>query len=332
LSNIHGLHKVAIILYRDAEHKFELYDGDDLKDVTTIYWAFEGDSPSNWLYKQSIILNSLQRIQSHVTEDLLANSFQLEKEYSFTTPVLEEQKKEWLDIVLPTRDTQPPYLPLQIKDGVYNTDPKNLKVAYEEQNPGWKETMEKIKSRIKVIRTDKKQYETNLQNLEKNHIMLREEIQSLTGTLYPPLPDTLLYTSSFHSIIPENVKTGANDHTWLALTSAIEANNVYFQQQLGKYNFLKKEECHLVSIYTQLTTRMRLWIFRERLRFLQWELENSDIFGDTDLTLKLKSFETLKALEYKIEEKVPKRSYQCIDFCSCEVGCSSTARIKRKKS
>jgi len=165
--------------------------------------------------------------------------------------------------------------------------------------------------------------------------MLRGEIQQLTGTLFPPLPDSLLYSSNFYSLIPENIKTGVNDHTWLAMVSAIEANNVYFQQELGKYNLLKNEECHLLSIYTQLITRMRLWIFRERLRFLQWEIENADIFKDSDLVLKLKPFDQLKALEYKIEEKVPKRAYQCIEFCQCEAGCSSTsARITKssKKS
>jgi len=332
---MHKLHKPAVILFRDAQHTIELKDDDDIQDLTAIYWAFEGDSPANWAYKQTVILSSLTRIQAHVTEDLITNSFMLEKEYtSFSTRHIEDQKKEWAEIVLQGNDkSTPPYLPLEIKDGAYNTNPEKLRQAYEKQNPGWQETMVKIGLRLKDVRTDKKQYEVNLQNLEQNSIMLRQEIKTLTGTLYPPLPDSLLYSSNFYSGIPENVKTGATDHTWLAMVSAIEANNVYFQQELGKYNLLKNEECHLTSIYNQLRTRMGLWIFRERLRFLQWEIENADIFKEYELKdTNRKPFDTLKALEYKIEEKVPKRAYQCIEFCQCDAGCGSTsARIKSSK-
>jgi len=104
---------------------------------------------------------------------------------------LKTKKKEWAEIVLQGNDkSTPPYLPLEIKDGAYNTNPEKLREAYEKQNPGWKETMEKIGNRLKDVRTDKKQYEVNLQNLEQNSIMLRQEVKTLTGTLYPPLPES----------------------------------------------------------------------------------------------------------------------------------------------
>jgi len=105
------------------------------------------------------------------------------------------------------------------------------------------------------------------------------------------------------------------------LLTTIDANTLYYHQELGKYNILKKEECRLASFYMQLTTRMKLWIFKERIRLIEWEMRESDIFRDEIETIHLRDIKETKALAEEIPEK-RKRSYQCIDFCQCEFGCT----------
>jgi len=104
------------------------------------------------------------------------------------------------------------------------------------------------------------------------------------------------------------------------LLSTIDANTLYYHQELGKYNILKKEECHLASVYMQLTTRMKLWIFRERIRLIEWEMRESEIFRE-DTEIHLRDIKETRALAEEVPEK-RKRSYQCIDFCQCEFGCT----------
>jgi len=78
------------------------------------------------------------------------------------------KKKSWEDMNLITIDHHDlPRLPLQVVGGSYKTSPKEIKEAYYRLNPGWKETLDRVKERIIAVRTDKEQYERNLRNLEK---------------------------------------------------------------------------------------------------------------------------------------------------------------------
>jgi len=132
-----------------------------------------------------------------------------------------------------------PKLPLLVVQGQYQTSPQDIKEAYYRLNPGWKETLDRVRQRIIDVRTDKEQYERNLRNLEKNDQTLRDEIKSFTGKLIPPFPDTNLYSSIFYT--PELAES--SDLTWKMLLGTIDANTLYYHQELGKYNILKKEEC-----------------------------------------------------------------------------------------
>jgi len=142
-------------------------------------------------------------------------------------------------------------------------------------------------------------------------------LKKLSGKLIPAFPDTSLYSSIFYD--PEFAEP--SDLTWKMLLSTIDANTLYYHQELGKYNILKKEECHLASVYMQLTTRMKLWIFRERIRLIEWEMRESEIFREDTEIIHLRDIKETRALAEEVPEK-RKRSYQCIDFCQCEFGCT----------
>jgi hypothetical protein len=337
LHKLHSLPKIAIILFRDSEHKVEIKDGESLRDIDRIYWALEGDSPSSWPYKRDIIINGLKRASSQITEHMQTSTFLLENEYAWGKNLtIEEKRAEWVRMNNGFEILEhPPLLPLEInvQTGNYDNQMK-IREVYEKLNPGWKETKEKIQQRIINIRTDKEQYEKNLKQLDSNFQVLRDEMYHLTGHLYPPFPNESLYSATFYDpIIPlpdKEDKEGLKDQTWKSMLNAINSNNLYYQQELGKYNMLKKEECHLISVYHQLMTRMKLWIFRERLRFVQWELQTADVFKERDsvvTSINLRNVSPLPVIKYEFPPKnVPKRSYQCIDFCQCEIGCS--ARIQ----
>jgi len=277
----------------------------------------------------------LDRVIANVTENMKTASFLLEKEYQWDKALTyDQQKKNWEDMNLITMEHNDlPKLPILVVQGQYKTSPKEIKEAYYRLNPGWKETLDRVKQRIIDVRTDKEQYERNLRNLETNDQTLRLEIKSFTGKLIPPFPDTNLYSSIFYT--PELAES--SDLTWKMLLGTIDANTLYYHQELGKYNILKKEECHLASVYMQLTTRMKLWILRERIRVIDWEMKNSDLFKEEPVSIHLRDTLVTKASSYEVPDK-RKRSYQCIDFCQCEFGCSlkflseaPALKVKEKK-
>jgi len=192
-------------------------------------------------------------------------------------------------------------------------------------NLRWKSTREKkIIQKLEYIRTDKLQYETNLTSLTNNDFILREKIKAISGQLYPAFPDTKLYSSNFFN---KEDRSKPPDLTLAALLAALESNTVYYHQELGKYNQLKKEECHLLERYKQIQTRMKLWIARERLRLFTWELYYSMAYDFKDLQEEYHAIYNPEAYQpIVIDDR--KRNFQCVDFCQCEFGCPSNIRVE----
>jgi len=192
-------------------------------------------------------------------------------------------------------------------------------------NLQWKSTREKkIIHKLENIRTDKYQYETNLKSLTNNDVVLREKIKTISGQLYPSFPDTKLYSSLFFN---KDDRSKPPDLTLAALLSALESNTVYYHQELGKFNQLKKEECHLVERYKQIQTRMKLWIARERLRLFAWELYQTTAYEFPDFNFvppPIYNPEVYNPIE--IDDR--KRNFQCVDFCQCEFGCPNLIRME----
>jgi len=201
-----------------------------------------------------------------------------------------------------------------------------LEFSYNEQNTSWRKTREYIIEKIIRIRTDKEQYERNLKQLLENDKLLREQLHQISGQLYPPFPDQALYSSLFHHNPPYQVTESL---TYQSLISAIDSNTRYYNQQLGKYNVLKKEECHLIEKYQQLMTRMKLWILRERIRLIAWELVYTDIYSDVDIDIKLREILEFQPMSFD-QITARRRSYQCVDFCQCEFGCSLLFKNEEK--
>jgi len=165
-----------------------------------------------------------------------------------------------------------------------------------------------------------------LDALEKNDDILRHQIRTISGKLFPPFPDTGLYSSIFHSTSHNNPP----DLTLRALVGSIEQNTVYYHQELGKFNQLKKEECHLIEKYQQLQTRMKLWIVRERIRIIAWELMYSKAYDDEDVLIPLR--EIMETHPYPPQSiGLKKRTFQCLDFCQCEAGCSLLIRNEKRE-
>jgi len=215
-------------------------------------------------------------------------------------------------------------LPVHIADGKYITPVRDIEASYADLNVDWRKTRDNIIRRIQNIRTDKVQYEKNLESLKLNDKILRDKVTAISGKLYPPFPDTSLYTSIFYN---RNIEPGkVPDLTLAALFAAIESNTIYYHQELGKYNQLKKEDCHLLEKYQQVQTRMKLWIARERVRLIAWELFYSNSYEDEEWIPELRNItETEQYLPSIVPQ--PSHCYQCVDFCQCEeAGCSNLIR------
>jgi len=220
------------------------------------------------------------------------------------------------------RDPKVPLIPLRVDNhGHYTTSPNDIRDAYYPRNNGWHATLISVQERLTLVRTDRQQYERNLRHLEDNDNILRNRINELSGRLFPPFPDTSLYSSILNNL--EKQEPGfpvIPDLTWRMLLTSIDANTLYYHQELGKFNLLKKEECHLLCVIQQLRTRMKLWIFRDRIRLIQWEINHilncKEILPVGNPIGKLLTIQTTEAGKGVIEKR--KRSYQCIDFCQCD--------------
>jgi len=102
------------------------------------------------------------------------------------------------------------------------------------------------------------------------------------------------------------------------LASSIDANTLYYHQELGKYNLLKKRECHLSCVYNQLQSRMKLWIFKERIRLIEWEVNEANIFKAERDTLEIELKKVIHTRPRESEELMKRnRTYQLIDICQC---------------
>jgi hypothetical protein len=319
VARTHDIIPESVILFHDYQHLSEIKEDDLIGQK--VYWAFEGDSPSNWNYKRDIVLGSLDRIEAIVTENMSTSSFLLEKDFQWGDDRSDRQTR-WRDMTYDTDNN--PHIPLLVDNGHYLTAPNDIRDAYYTTNQGWFLTLQDVQRRLRLVQTDRAQYETNMQHLEQNDHQLRERIRLLSGHLFPPFPDTSLYSSILNN--GENQEPGfpvIPDLTWKMLLSSIDANTLYHHQELGKYNLLKKEECHLLCVIQQLRTRMKLWIFRDRIRMIQWEinhiLNSNDVIPVPNPIGKELTVIKSKPIEHRKEDvDKRKRSYQCIDFCQCD--------------
>jgi hypothetical protein len=329
IAQAHGIPVLSIALFRDAEHKHEITNpGEIIADGgQRVYWLFIGDAPSNWASKKNEIVPVFDRLLAMITEQLDSSTFFLEKDFFWDDGTTNLKKQtDWIEKNnLPDASVRPK-LPLHVTlthdnretKTEYRTSKKELEFSYNDQNISWRKTKEYIIEKIIKIRTDKEQYERNLKQLLDNDKLLREQFHQISGQLYPPFPDQALYSSLFHHNPPYQVTESL---TYQSLISAIDSNTRYYNQQLGKYNVLKKEECHLIEKYQQLMTRMKLWILRERIRLIAWELMYTDIYADADIEIKLREVLEFQPMSFD-QIAARKRSYQCVDFCQCEFGCS----------
>jgi hypothetical protein len=317
IGKAHGIPPIAITLWKDEAHTIEIRDDEDA-NLGRVYWAFEGDTPSSFETKRDVVELNLNQLRDQLTEHLASSVFLLEKEFDWD-PSLDGsgRKKQWEIMNAPLPKDQLG-LPLHVDKDGYKTKRTDLEEAYYIKNPGWKSTTDKIHQKIINIRTDREQYERNLVHLNDNDKLLRDQLHQISGQLYPPFPDQALYSSLFHHNPPYQVTESL---TYQSLISAIESNTRYYNQQLGKYNLLKKEECDLISTYLQFMTRKKLWILRERVRLIEWEIRESEIFKHEDLDISLKEVLEFKPISFD-QTPTRKRAYQCIDFCQCEFGCS----------
>jgi len=346
IAETHGIPPVSVSLFRDVRARWET-EYLDLKEVVPyhltdteglkIYWAFQGDSPSDWDNKRHEITPVIDHVLLSITEQLNNATFFLEKDFNWSDRLSkDEKKKEWLYINgLPAAVSQPA-LPIKVvvdedRNGRYMTSRGELEEAYHKHNLSWRKTGDSIFESIRSLRTDKEQYHQNLKSLEENDSLLRHRIYEISGKLFPPFPDTALYTPLFND--QKKVETLFNDPTKIAghppdliinsLIGSIEQNTIYYHQELGKYNLLKKEECQLIEKYLQIQTRMKLWIVRERIRLVAWELMYSKAYEDEDEILSDRDLRAIReTLPYPATAIPPKkRSFQCMDFCQCEAGC-----------
>jgi len=281
-----------------------------------------------WIHKKNYLGDMIDKVVNQVTDQLETASFFLDTDFFWNDLTTNAQKKEnWSTINKPLAPNEQPRLPLTITDqGHYITKKEELEGAYDNLNKLWKSTREKkILLKLENIRTDKYQYETNLKSLTNNDVVLREKIKTISGQLYPSFPDTKLYSSLFFN---KDDRSKPPDLTLAALLAALESNTVYYHQELGKFNQLKKEECHLVERYKQIQTRMKLWIARERLRLFTWELYYSTayVFKDFDGTSIYPIYNPEPYDRIEINDR--KRNFQCVDFCQCEFGCPNLIRME----
>jgi hypothetical protein len=293
-----------------------------------IYWAFIGDAPHSWFTKKNDISDYVDGLINQITDQLNTSSFFLENDFYWEDGTTHADKKNmWMTINNPPLPEEQPRLPVSIVDGKYLTTPRDIETAYSELNLDWRRTRDdKILRRIRDIRSDKIQYEKNLEGLRSNDKVLRDKVTAISGRLYPPFPDTALYSSIFKSHEPGKIP----DLTLAALFSAIESNTIYYHQELGKYNQLKKEECHLLEKFQQVQTRMKLWIARERIRLIAWELFHTKAYDDEDFKYSLREI-TETVPHHPSVVPPPTRTFQCVDFCQCEAGCTNLIRSEYKK-
>jgi hypothetical protein len=333
----HQIPTFAISLFQDPQHTRQ-YENDDYvvyqpqqQDIVKIYWAFIGDAPDNWFSKRHEATMAVDNLLLQITEQLNTSTFSLEREYFEGSAI---NNVEWANVnALPRAEIQPA-LPINIPEDLILNDDVNsyamirerLEHAAFTQNPHWRKTLEKILARIIRIRVDKEQYHVNLRALRDNDLQLRDNIRLIIGEILPPFPNPSLYSSIFHTPNYQPSPVERSDLTFRALTSAIEQNKIYYHQELGKYNQLKKDECHLIERYHQIQTRMKLWIIRERIRLVAWELMYAEPNPYDDEELKLELKELYNPPKYNEKMIDWTRTYQCIDFCQCEAE-SSTLKI-----
>jgi hypothetical protein len=343
IAEAHQIPTFSVSLFKDPQRTIEYLIDEEIIHNTAeglkIYWAFIGDAPSNWPSKRTEITPEIDNVILQLTDQLSTSSFFLENDYfdwqdiHFTK---DEKRKEWFNINgFPSSITQP-RLPISVLkepfsgDYKYLTTKKQLEDAYFHENMNWRKTRDYILERLTKLRTDKEQYQRNLEALERNDKTLRDNIVNISGRIFPPFPDPCLYTSIFHN---PNYKPTLDkpDLTLRALTSAIEQNTIYYHQELGKFNQLKKEECTLLEKYLQIQTRMKLWIIRDRIRLVAWELMSSGAYEDEKMEILLRPQVDLPP--YPPEAiAARKRTYQCLDFCQCETEtCSLIIHEKEKE-
>jgi len=346
IAQTHDIPACSVSLFRDirARRETEYLDTDTIPYTPSdpeglrIYWAFQGDSPSDWRNKIQEITPVIDHVLLSITEQLNNTTFFLEKDFNWPDNMSNDHKRNhWLHINgLPEASSQPA-LPINVvvdevhRNGRYETHPEELENAYHKLNLYWRSTADSIFESIRNIRTDKEQYRHNLDRLEENDSLLRKKIKDISGNIFPPFPDSALYTPLFqHS---REVQTSENDPRKIAgtppdliinsLIGSIEQNTTYYHQELGKYNQLKKEECQLIEKYLQIKTRMKIWIVRERIRLVAWELVYGKAYEDVDEIIKPEDRRVIRETVPYPPTLIPskKRSFQCIDFCQCQFGC-----------
>jgi len=195
----------------------------------------------------------IDKVVNQITDQLETSSFFLDTDFYWEDGKTNAERKEiWSKINKPLTPKEQSRLPLTITDqGLYITKKEELEHTYDQLNLLWKSTREKkIVQKLENIRTDRKQYETNLQSLTKNDSILRDKIKAISGQLYPSFPDTKLYSSNFFN---KEDRSKPPDLTLAALLAALESNTVYYHQELGKYNQLKKKNV----IYSNATDKFK---------------------------------------------------------------------------
>jgi len=274
--------------------------------------------PGNWLTKRDSVLPSFDRLIVQITEQLDSCTFLLERDFAFEdTLSMDERKVYWQERNKASKAEECPVVPIIVSEekGYHNKETSSSAISvYYKSNLHWKKTQDYVIHRLGCIRTDKLQYEANLSQLEQNELHLRKQLSDLSGRIYPPFPDEALHTSLFHRPGPYDLSATL---TYQSLVSAIEANSSYLNQELGKYSLLKKEECHLMEKYQQLQTRMKLWILRERIRLVAYELCYGDLYKDSDVSIYIREIEKMSPVPWQTSPAQVK-CYQCIDFCQCE--------------
>jgi len=326
IADTHKIPILSIALFKDEKHTEEYRDNTYVLPTSEglkIYWAFIGDAPHTWISKANEISGYVDDLINQITNQMDSSCFFLENDFYFEDGMSHSAKRnQWNEINKLPHPTEQPRIPVKIQNGKYLTETHQIEKAYADGNIYWKKTRDEILGRLSNIRTDKLQYEKNLESLRSNDSILREKVTTMSGKLFPPFPDTALYSSIFYT----KERNGLPPDLILAsLFTAIESNTIYYHQELGKYAQLKKEECHLIEKYLQIQTRMKLWIARERIRLVAWELWESDAYNDDDLNLKLR----LVAVEsVPPAPAIPdiRKTFQCVDFCQCEAGCATLIR------
>jgi hypothetical protein len=340
IAQAHQIPAFAINLFADPQHNQEYRDDAQViyqppqMDGVKIYWAFLGDAPENWISKRHEVTMAVDNLLLQITEQLNTSTFALEREYfeNFPPPLNSEAYgNQWATVnALPLAEMRPT-LPINYYgNNQLNMTTEELEYAALQQNLQWRVTSDNILDRIVRLRTDRVQYRENLKSLRENDTALTAQITQIFGQILPPFPDMSLLSSMLY-IQDYNADPSRSDLTFRALTSAIQQNTIYYHQELGKFNQLKKEECNLIDKYRQIQTRMKLWIIRERIRLVAWELMYADPNPYADDEWKRADYKTHNPPPYSEKLECELKAYQCIDFCHCEAELSSIIRTQLKK-